>query len=189
MSYVQGEDRGQAALLPAAIEDYVAADASVRVIDVFVDGLDVRGLRFGRSVRAATGQLNVVNIDAQSNIDNIYAALADKHTDAVVVGADPMFWSDRDQLVGSAARRSLPAMYFAREFVAAGGLISYNSNLSDSIRKAGTYAGRILKGEKPADLPVLQPTKFVLVINLKTAKSLGITVPQNLIVAADEVIE
>jgi putative ABC transport system substrate-binding protein len=134
-------------------------------------------------------QLNVVNVDAQANVDIVYAALAEKHTDAVVVSADGMFWDLRDQIITSAAWHSLPTMYFAREFAAAGGLVSYNSDYADSIRKAGTYTGRILKGEKPADLPVLQPTKFELVIDLKTAKALGLTISRDILLVADEVIE
>jgi putative ABC transport system substrate-binding protein len=143
-----------------------------------------------QAAAAALGlQLNVVNVDAQANVDIVYAALAEKHTDTVVVSADGMFWDLRDQIITSAARHSLPTMYFAREFAAAGGLVSYNSDYADSIRKAGTYTGRILKGEKSADLPVLQPTKFELVIDLKTAKALGLTISRDILLVADEVIE
>ncbi len=134
-------------------------------------------------------QLNIVNVGSQSNLDNVFATLVQKRTDALVASADSIFWSHRDQLVALAGRYSMPSIYFEREFAAAGGLISYNSSIVDSIRKAATYVGRILKGEKPTDLPVLQPTKFELVINLKTAKALGITVPPTLLATADEVIE
>lgn len=134
-------------------------------------------------------RFDVVNISPQTDIEDVFARLVQQRADAVVIGADPIFWDLRGQLVASAARHSLPAIYFAREFPAAGGLISYNSDFADSIREAGTYVGRVLKGEKPGELPVLQPTKFELVINLKTAKALGIAVPQTLLVEADEVIE
>jgi putative tryptophan/tyrosine transport system substrate-binding protein len=134
-------------------------------------------------------QLNIVRAGSQSDFDDAFATLVRQRTDALVVSADSVFISGREQLVELAKRHSMPAIYFAREFAVAGGLISYASNFADSFRKASTYVARILKGEKPADLPVLQPTTFELVINLKTAKALGLTVPQTLIVAADEVIE
>lgn len=134
-------------------------------------------------------QVHAVDVAPHSDLERIFATLAQAHDNALVVSADPIFWDLRDRLIALAARNSLPAVYFAREFAVAGGLISYNSDYADSIREAGTYAGRILKGEKPVDLPILQPTKFELVVNLKTAKMQGIAVPQTLLVAADEVIE
>jgi putative ABC transport system substrate-binding protein len=125
----------------------------------------------------------------KSDFDNVFATLVRQRTDALVVSADGLFISHRDQLVVSAARHSMPAIYQARDFAAAGGLISYGSSFADSFRQAATYVGRILKGEKPADLPVIQPTKFELVINLKAAKALGLTVPLIMQMTADEVIE
>lgn len=143
-----------------------------------------------RDATTALGlKLNVLDISSQGDLTKIFAKLDQQRPDALVISADAIFWSVRDQLIGLAARYSLPTVYFAREFVAAGGLVSYNSDYADSIRKAGTYVGRILKGEKPANLPVLQPTKFELVINQKTAKALGLSIPQSLLATAEEVIE
>jgi putative tryptophan/tyrosine transport system substrate-binding protein len=134
-------------------------------------------------------QLHVLSAGSQSDLDNAFATLVRQRTDALVVSADPFFISHRDQLVALALRHSMPTIYYAREFAEAGGLISYASSFADSFRQAATYVGRILKGEKPADLPVQQPTKFDLVINLKAAKALGLEIPLTVIARADEVIE
>jgi putative ABC transport system substrate-binding protein len=134
-------------------------------------------------------RLNVVNATSQSNFDDAFATLTRERANGLIVSADPFFLSHRDQLVALVLRHSIPAVYYAREFAAAGGLISYASSFADSFRQAGTYVGRILNGEKPAELPVMQPTKFELVINLKTAKALGLDVPTQLLARADEVID
>ena len=132
---------------------------------------------------------NIVNVNSPNNLDAVFATIARQHTDALIVSANSMFLSYRNKLAGLAKQYSIPTIYFAREFATAGGLISYSPSFVDSIRKAANYVGRILKGEKPADLPVMQPTSFEIVINLKTAKALGFTVPPALLARADEVIE
>lgn len=122
-------------------------------------------------------------------IDAAFESVAQNHIPALAMVGDPFFNSRRDKLVALAARHAVPAMYSFRDYVVAGGLMSYGIDLPDVYRQTGVYVGRILKGAKPADMPVEQPTKFELVINLKTAKSLGLTVPLGLLNAADEVIE
>ena len=134
-------------------------------------------------------ELHVIQASSERDLDTAFATLPGLRADALVVGADPFFNSRPKQLAALAARHAVPTMYPFRDYVAAGGLISYGDSLTDSYRILGGYADRILKGEKPADLPVQQSTKIELFINLKTAKALGLTVPLTLQVAADEVIE
>jgi putative ABC transport system substrate-binding protein len=138
--------------------------------------------RFGKRIRA----FHATNSD---EIDAAFATIAAERVGALIIGTDPFFLDRRGQLVALAARHELPTVYFLRAFVSAGGLAGYGGDLADTYYQCGLYAGRILKGSKPADLPVQQATKLDLVINLKTAKSLGLTVPLPLLARADEVIE
>ena len=140
------------------------------------------------ATRAKGLQLRILRAATESEIDAAFASLAELRARALLVGA-PTFLGQREQIVALAARYGVPAIYDWREYVAAGGLISYGTNLADTYRIIGTYVGKILKGAKPADLPVQQPTKFELVINLKTAKALGLAIPPSILARADEVIE
>jgi putative tryptophan/tyrosine transport system substrate-binding protein len=134
-------------------------------------------------------QLVVVRANAENDFDAAFSTVVQQRSGALLVCASPFFNSRREQLVVLAARHALPTIYEWRDFAAAGGLMSYGTNLADAYRPAGAYAGRILKGAKPADLPVIQTTKFEFVINLKTAKALGLDVPLGISAGADEVIE
>jgi putative ABC transport system substrate-binding protein len=143
-----------------------------------------------QAAAAAKGvQLRIFRASTEDEIDAVFASFANIHVDGLVIGDDPYFVSRQQQLIALAARNSVPTAYQFREFVAAGGLISYGPNLATITRQAGAYAGMILKGARPSELPVIQPTNFELVINLKTAKMLRLSVPPALLATADDVIE
>jgi putative ABC transport system substrate-binding protein len=150
-------------------------------------GLEVNAVQ--EAAKVAAINVKVFNASNEQEIESIFADLSAQRIGAVMVAGEPFFDSRRSLIVGLAAKHAIAASYGFREYVVLGGLFSYGTDLADSYRKAGVYCGRILKGERPADLPVMQPTKFELTINLKTAKSLGLSVPPALLTGADEVIE
>jgi putative ABC transport system substrate-binding protein len=147
-------------------------------------------VRDGQEAARAIGvELQILNAGTDSEIESAFVALTRSHAGGLIAGADPFFNARRERLIALAARGGVPTIYQYREFAAEGGLISYGPNIAAVYRQVGTYAGRILKGEKPADLPVQRPATFELVINLKTANALALAVPQVLLAQADEVIE
>ena len=144
----------------------------------------------GREAARSLGQqLLVLNASTASEIDTAFAAMRQRRVGALLVGADPFLSTRRQQIVALAARDAIPDMYTNREFVEEGGLMSYGNDTADSYRRAGVHVGRILNGASPAELPVDQATKFELVVNVKAAKAIGLTIPESFLARADEVIE
>jgi putative tryptophan/tyrosine transport system substrate-binding protein len=139
--------------------------------------------------RALNKHIHIANASTENEIDAAFGSLVERRVDALMVAVDPFFVSRRGRFIALAAHYGVPVMYFSRDFTADGGLISYGPNLGEAYHRVGVYTGQILNGAKPANLPVVRPTKFELVINLKTARALGLTVPPTLLAIADEVIE
>ena len=141
------------------------------------------------AAQALGQQLVVAAVSSAGELDGAFTSIIGRGAKAVLVGIGPLLASNREPIAALAARRAIPAIYSLREYVVAGGLMSYGASIAEAYRQAGIYAGRILKGEKPADLPVVQSVKFELLINLKAAKALGLTIPAGILAIADEVIE
>jgi ABC-type uncharacterized transport system substrate-binding protein len=166
---------------------------AARVIGAFVNptrtDADAQSRAVEDAARALSWEVRILNAASETDIDAAFASVLEQKISALVVGADPLFNSHRVKIVRLAERHVLPAIYMNREFVTAGGLASYGTNIGVGYRQAGIYAGQILKGARPADLPVVQPTKYELIINLKTAQALGLEISASLLARADEVIE
>jgi ABC-type uncharacterized transport system substrate-binding protein len=152
-------------------------------------GLDAQLAQIQQAARVLGLSLHILKASSEGDLDAAFATLIQLRAGALIITTDALFTERRDQIVALTRRYSVPAMFQFREFAVAGGLISYGPSFGESYRQAGILAGRILKGEKPADLPVIQSTKFAMVINIKTAKALGIEVPVSMQMLADEVIE
>jgi putative ABC transport system substrate-binding protein len=182
-----------AELMPKRFELLSEMVPQAKMIALLANPNNLSAERMMRDVQEAAHakgvQLQILKAGAENEFEAAFAALVQLHAGALLVGNDPFFFSRREELVALAARHAVPTMYEWREFVEAGGLISYGTSFAAVNRQVGVYAGRILKGAKPADLPVQQPTRFELVINLNTAKALGLTVPHSILARADEVIE
>jgi putative ABC transport system substrate-binding protein len=178
---------------PKRLELLHALVPAATIIGVLVNPADpARAEISAKNMQAAARdlrlQLRVLQASADRDFDAVFASLVQLRAGGLVIGGDPFFNSRTEQLGTLALRHAVPAIYQFRAFAAAGGLASYGANLTDSYRLMGVYTGRILHGEKPGDLPIQQPTKVELVINLTTAKALGLTIPQSLLARADEVI-
>ena len=163
------------------------------VIGLLINQNSTQGQGQSQDVQEAARQVHqklvVLNGGSDAELDSAFASLAGQHVRALIVGADPFFDPRRDRLIALTAQYAMPAIYQFRDFAQAGGLLSYGASIADLYRQVGVYAGRVLNGDKPADLPVMLPSKFELVINLKTAKALGLEIPPSLLALADEAIE
>jgi putative ABC transport system substrate-binding protein len=190
---VTGMTLFSAPLLPKRLQLLRELIPTAEVIAVLVNLTTSEGATQTKEIRGAAREIGqrivVLNAASDVDLDAAFQTLISQKVGAVIVAADQFFSARRDQIIALATRHAVPAMYHWREFVIGGGLISYGASILDTYRQVGIYVGRILKGANPADLPVEQPTKFELVINLKTAKALGITIPPSIMVRADEVIE
>jgi putative ABC transport system substrate-binding protein len=180
-------------LMPKRLELLTELVPQARVIALLVNPNDARAEGLARDMQEAARvkgvQLPVLKAGSEDEIDGAFATLVQLHAEALLVHPDPFFSTRREQILALASRHAIPAIYAWRDLAAAGGLISYGANITALYRQAGIYAGRILNGAKPADLPVQQPTTFELVVNLKTANALSLTVPPSILARADEVIE
>jgi putative ABC transport system substrate-binding protein len=180
-------------LLPKRLELLREAVPAAGVVAVLLNpnnpNLQTRLRDVQEAARGVGQQILILDAGSEKDIDMAFSTIVQQQVVALLVGDDPDFFSRREQIIALAARYSIPANYFSVDWVRAGGLMSYADDRSDSIRQVGRYLGRILKGDKPSDLPVLQPTKFEFAINLKTAKALGLTIPESFLLRADQVIE
>jgi putative ABC transport system substrate-binding protein len=183
-------DRPLAAKRLSLLNEFVPRAAVIALLlDSNFPDVDLEGRELAAAASAIGRQLTIVRIKSEGEFDSAFATIVQSGARGLLLGAGPFFETQRRQIVALAARHTIPAIYPLREFVEAGGLMSYGASQNDAYRRAGIYVSRILKGEKPGDLPVELPTKFDLTINVATAKALGVTAPPILIALADEVIE
>jgi len=190
---VTGVSRLAVTIAPKRLELLRELSHKAAVIGLLVNPTNPRSelvvQQIEEAARALGLRLHVLKVTTEGELDSAFASLVQLGVGALLVAQEPSYFRWREQIIALAARHAIPATYGQREYAAAGGLMSYDASVADSFRQVGVYVGRILKGEKPADLPVMQPTKFELVLNLKTAKALGLTIPDKLLALADEVIE
>jgi putative ABC transport system substrate-binding protein len=190
---VTGVTRLAVTIAPKRLELMHELSPKATVIGLLVNPTNPRSELVVQQVEEAAHafgfRLQVLKVSTEGELDSVFASLAQLGVGALLVAQEPSFFRWHEQIIALAARHAIPATYGQREYPAAGGLMSYDASVADSFRQVGRYVGRILKGEKPADLPVMQPIKFELVLNLKTAKALGLTIPDKMLALADEVIE
>jgi putative tryptophan/tyrosine transport system substrate-binding protein len=190
---VTGVSRLAVTLAPKRLELLRELSPKATVIGLLVNATNPRSELVVQQIEEAAHALglglHVLKVSTEDELDSAFASLVQLGVGALLVAQEPSYFRWREQIIALAARHAIPTTYGQREYPTAGGLMSYDASVADSFRQVGAYVGRILKGEKPADLPVMQPTKFELVLNLKTAKALGLTIPDKLLALADEVIE